>query len=881
MAFEQMRTFLAGGAQESLGGVTILEPDGYPLLLSSDLRQEHETISDLIGTAGPVQRASDIRRNLVLARMCATEPVQGTRYCFALIERSFAFHAKLNPQANDGCAGFFDSGASAEAISILFGRGIEVEQLITPLLEWFAAYRFNYYATPVIERALEWIRQTRPGGTPLPEEWRRLLIAVRGQFSDVDYRPAQIEMALEHRTDLLKYPDDQWLEGSLDALIGQGPWLVLVPCDAWAVEALKQLETTTQDHREHWFNLLRHCHLATSIRPSAKWLKAALPLLDAVGSERFAISVISWFERSSEPRVRATLGMSCEKPDQRLRMHEVNAAILRGLLWLCPTAARPELIRAMGKVCFSAFRKVPGLGTRALKIGNAGVYALAQIDDPLALGQLSLLRSKVKLASAQKAIEKAFALTAQRSGLSREELEEMSVPTYGLTDVGVCEEKIGNFTARLIITGTHSTELTWIKPDGAAQRSVPLKLKATHPQEVKELEAAAADIEKILPAQRDRIDTLFLQKRTWPVPVWRERYLDHPLVGTLARRILWEFIAEDYMTVAIWHEGKLVDIESKHVALENTGATVRLWHPIGKHGAEIAAWREWLEAHQIQQPFKQAHREIYALTEAEQQTSTYSSRFAGHVLKQHQFHALCSARGWKNQLRRMVEGEFPAPTLHLSQWGLRAEFRAEGVGNDYGADGADTNEHGVYLRIATDQVRFYHADTAEPVPLGEIPPLVFSEVMRDVDSFIEQASIGKDPTWWQGGPQGRHRQYWEKYAFGELDTAATTRKEVLQRLVPKLKVATQCQFDDRFLIVQGSWRTYKIHLGSANVLMTPNDQYLCLVLKQNENENYPVPLPYEDDRTLSAIITKAFLLANDTKITDATIVSQIMQPLAA
>ena len=886
MAFEQMRTFLAGGAQESLGSVTILQPDGYPLLLSSDLRQEHQTVSDLIGTAGPVRRGSEIRGNAILARMCETDAPQRTRYCFALIERSFAYHARLNPQTNGAYAGFFDYGAVAEAISILFGRRVEAETLVTPLLEWFTAYRFNLYAIPVVERVIEWIRQTHTAGAPLPEEWRPLLIALRGQFSDVDYRPAQIEMALDHRTDLLKYPEDQWLESAIDALIGTGPWLVLVPCEVWSAEALKQIDAAAPEYREHWLNLLKHCRLATSIRPRAKWLKTGLPLLDAVGSERFVSSVISWLERSAEGRGRPMLGMSWENGDQRLRMHEANAAVLRGLLWLCPTVARAELIRAIGKLCFSALRKIRGLGTRALKVGNAGVYALGQIDDPLALGQLTLLRHKIKLASTQKAIEKAFACTAERSGLSRDELEEMSVPTYGLTDVGVGEENIGGFTARLTITGTQSAELLWLNPEGAPQRSVPIKIKADHPQELKELQASIADIEKTLPTQRERMDALFLQQRSWPINVWREHYVNHPLVGTLARRLLWDMTAEDFSATVIWHEGHLVDLEGKRIPMENTAAIVRLWHPIGKHNAEIAAWRECLESHQIQQPFKQAHREVYALTEAERETRFSSNRFTGHVLKQHHFHALCTARRWKHQLRRMVEGEFPSPSLLLPHWGLRVELSVEGIGTDYGADGADTNEHGVYFRVETGQVRFYRIDAAtnaetEPLPLEEIPPLVFSEVMRDVNLFVEGATIGKDPTWSQGGPQGRHRQYWQNYAFGELGAAGLIRKEALQRLVPRLKIGNLCQFEERFLTVKGSWRTYKIHCGSGNILMEPNEQCLCIPLKQNEGETFPVTLPFEGDRMLSAIISKAFLLANDTKITDAAVVSQIMQPLAA
>ena len=69
-----------------------------------------------------------------------------------------------------------------------------------------------------------------------------------------------------------------------------------------------------------------------------------------------------------------------------------------------------------------------------------------------------------------------------------------------------------------------------------------------------------------------------------------------------------------------------------------------LWHPIGREPDEIVAWRDWLERHAITQPFKQAHREVYLLTDAERATGTYSNRFAAHVLRQHQFHALAADR---------------------------------------------------------------------------------------------------------------------------------------------------------------------------------------------------------------------------------------------
>ena len=893
MALEQMQLFLAGRLQEELGEIKQLEPDSYPLLANSELQSEHQTISELIQTAGRGYDRDEIRGNKTLRRMCETGSIQRTRYALALIERCFAYDAKLIVRENWHHSGFFDYGPAAEAIAMLFDHGVDANQVVGPILEWFGCYRFNYYATPVVERVVDWAIQTYVG-TALPDDLRRQFISLRGQFSDVDYTPAQTFMALQKRTSLLKYPEDEWLESHIDSLIGTGPWAVLVPCEYWTENTLEQLEQATSDEREHWLALLRHCQTASSAKPSTRWLKQGHALQQAVGESAFTSRVVDWLPRVNEGRIRPTIGMSWENVDEQQRMHEINATVLRGLLWLCPRVAQPELIRTIGRLTFSCFRKIRGLGPRAVKVGNAGVYALSQINDPLAVGQLALLKVKVKFGSAQKEIEKAFILAAERSGLPREELEEMSVPNYGLTDVGVCEEKLGDFTARLKVIGTDSTELVWLKPDGKTQRSVPASLKAAHADELKELQAAAKDIQRMLPAQRERIDGLFLQQRTWPLVVWRERYLDHPLVGSLARRILWEFTTGAQTTAGIWFNGSLVDLELKPIELVSSGVTVRLWHPIGKDTKEIAAWRGWLETHRIQQPFKQAHREIYLLTDAERRTRTYSNRYAAHIIKQHQFNALCALRGWKNQLRLMVDAEYAPPCLRLPQWNLRAEFWVEGIGTDYGND---TNETGTYLRLSTDQVRFYRMDAAqraahaggggyqpgyrgedaEPLPLEEIPPLVFSEVMRDVDLFVGVASVGNDPTWNDGGPEGRYRDYWQNYSFGDLNATAKTRKDVLQRLVPKLKIASQCSFEDKFLVVKGSLRTYKIHLGSGNIQMEPNNQYLCIVPKQGVSPDSPVLLPFEGDRTLSVIISKAFLLANDAKIKDSSIVSQIKQ----
>jgi hypothetical protein len=57
--------------------------------------------------------------------------------------------------------------------------------------------------------------------------------------------------------------------------------------------------------------------------------------------------------------------------------------------------------------------------------------------------------------------------------------------------------------------------------------------------------------------------------------------------------------------------------------------------------------------------------------------------------------------------------------------------------------------------------------------------------------------------------------------------------------------------------------------------MTPNDQYLCIVPKSDPTASGTGYLPFEGDRMLAVILSKAMLLAQDTKITDPSILSQL------
>jgi hypothetical protein len=511
------------------------------------------------------------------------------------------------------------------------------------------------------------------------------------------------------------------------------------------------------------------------------------------------------------------------------------------------------------------------------------------------IAQLSILKVKIKTNTAQKLIANALEAAARRMGLTAEEIEEMSVPAYGMEEVGLRRDEFEDVFSEIRVNGSE-VEQVWARKDGKTLSSAPKAIKEKYSEDLKEISQAMKDLRRMLPAQRDRIDHLYLMQKSWAFADWKSRYLDHPLVGTIARRLIWNFSREGRTSAGMWLEGQIVGGDHKPVDGLDDSVTVELWHPIHAEATTILEWRQFLLEHEIRQPFKQAYREIYLLTDAERNTGVYSNRYAAHILRQHQFNSLCAARGWKNALRLMVDAEFPPATKSLPHWGLRAEYWIEGIGDQYGTD---TNETGTYLYLTTDQVRFYRTEAvenrahasgggylahrwgrrgaAEPLPLEEIPPLVFSEIMRDVDMFVGVASVGNDPNWLDGGAEVRYRDYWHTYSFGELTESSRTRKQVLQTLLPRLKIAGRCSLTDKFLVVRGDMRTYKIHLGSANILMEPNDQYLCIVPSRGSGNmgKDRLFIPFEGDQTLAIILSKAFLLAEDKNITDPTITRQI------
>ncbi len=138
-----------------------------------------------------------------------------------------------------------------------------------------------------------------------------------------------------------------------------------------------------------------------------------------------------------------------------------------------------------------------------------------------------------------------------------------------------------------------------------------------------------------------------------------------------------------------------------------------------------------------------------------------------------------------------------------------------------------------------------------------MPPVVFSEVMRDADLVASVA---------------------QKDAEALISEQTFQRRtELVQMLLEDLGVS-DVGVEGHFAHVQGKLAKYRVHLGSAVIHIEPGN-YLCVVPERWGKTHEKVFLPFADadDPKLSEVISKILLLVNDDKIKDKNILNQIQR----
>jgi hypothetical protein len=252
-------------------------------------------------------------------------------------------------------------------------------------------------------------------------------------------------------------------------------------------------------------------------------------------------------------------------------------------------------------------------------------------------------------------------------------------------------------------------------------------------------------------------------------------------------------------------------------------------------GGDWPKWQAYCFQIERVQPFKQIFRELYLVTEQEKSDASISRRYAGHQVNPKQAMALFGSRAWS------------------TQDGVSKTFF------DVGLTAYVTFRSGVFTPLemeglTLEGLRFRKRNDWEPVPLPEVPPRVFSEVMRDLDLVVSVAHLGGvDP---------------------EASASTVEMRAALLRETCSLLKIGNYRLQSSHVLIDGQLSKYSVHLGSAVVHRQPGGS-MCIV-PVHAQQRGRIFLPFADDDPRTAeVISKVILLARDHEIQDPSILEQI------
>ena len=682
-------------------------------------------------------------------------------------------------------------------------------------------------------------------------ELRRLhLLYAPSPTGKMDQRTEQMRNRL---SDLI------YVEGEKEIEPGRGPWSQIVFQEIAAKDALNS---------SAWQGILEHCRALEQTVPGAKWKKRSKELIEPLGELEVSTTLQRWLGLGPTPGQLAEARSPIE-----------DSPYQKGAVWLLALTNRPDMASTIGDLAVGCLRKVPMLGAVSQKVGFACVQALGSMECNDAVSQLARLRTRIKYSVAQSLIEKSLRQAAQRRGLTVDEVEDFAVKPHALDSEGKTDVAIGDVTVTVQLSVEGQSAVIWRNADGKAVKSAPPTVKKTFSKEVKAVSALAKELEQDYSAQRYRLESSFMQGRTMPAAHWRQYFLDHPLLGFLGRKLIWVFSSEEWERSGLYCNGQVYSRQGEPIDLAHA-TKVRLWHPLSSESSEVRAWRDRIFALGLRQPFKQAYREFYEVSEEERRTKMYSNRFAGILMRQHQFASLCRAKGWNYRLMGSGFDGFNVPIKLLPSWNMHAEFYVD-LPADRKPSLADSalseqSHVGINLFLGSDQVRFYR-DRRE-IAIEDVPAIVYSEVMRDVDLFTSVSAVGPDETWSDQGDRGIG-VLGSRTDRADVAGVLALRIETIARVLPLTTIADRCKIDRVWLMVQGQLGTYRIHIPWGSVFRVAESGVRHLNIPQKLLESVPMDfteLPIELDHRSQTVVRTAHLLANDWNIDSPDLIRQLM-----
>lgn len=429
---------------------------------------------------------------------------------------------------------------------------------------------------------------------------------------------------------------------------------------------------------------------------------------------------------------------------------EDREAFARGLLeaWIAHDVARPGASAIDEKGVLAVVGAFGGQGVaeivarylkdyyglRAAQC-RALLQMLAWVEDRAAAQLLLATSSRFRTAGLRAEAERLAQELAERKGWSLGELADRTIPDAGLGDAGRLPLDFGGrrFVAsigpgpRLVVSDAEGGVLPALpeprKGDDAARAAA---AKA-------ELKRAKKQLETVVKQQRDRLVEAMGSQRAWRFSDWSSLLAAHPIVRHLVVGIVWT--AEHGDVRASFRplgDGSLTTVSHDELSLP-PDAAIRVAHPLTMPEGEAASWAAHLADFEIVQPIRQLGRPAYRLP-ADRRGAGELDDFLGHLVEAFKLRGKALGLGYA---RGPAEdgGWFYRYEKALSTLGLTVSLGFSG-------NGLPEENRTVALGAA----RFVPRAGGDPLPLGEVPPVLLSEVRADL-AEIAATGGGFDPDW--------------------------------------------------------------------------------------------------------------------------------------
>lgn len=269
----------------------------------------------------------------------------------------------------------------------------------------------------------------------------------------------------------------------------------------------------------------------------------------------------------------------------------------------------------------------------------------------------------------------------------------------------------------------------------------------------------------------------------------------------------------------------------------DAGGMLRIAHPMDLYKAGTwHIYQKYLFDHRIRQPFKQVFRELYVKL-PEELGLTSSRMFAGNQIQPQKTVGCLKGRRWvadyEEGLQKIYYKENIIARIYaLADWFSPSDIEAPTL----------------------EWVEFFNRKTFEPLTIREVPELIYSEVMRDVDLAVSVAHAGGVD------PETSHSTIEMRRAIAELNISLFGLKNVT--------------LTDSHARIQGGRASYNVHLGSGAVHQEGGAMLQILPVHSQNRGRIFLPFVDEDPKT-AEIMSKIILLSEDRKIKDPSILSQI------